>query len=109
MRVPWTTLRSNQLILKETNPEYSREGPMLKRKLQSFGHMMQRATSLKKILMLGKIEGRRKRGQQRMRWLGGIPDSMDMRLSKLQEIVKDREAWHVAVHGVEKSQTCLRD
>ena len=102
LRVLCTARRSNQLILKEINPEYSSEELMLKLKLRYFGHLMRRADSLEKTLMLGKIEGRRRRGWQRMRWLDGVTDSMDMSSSKLQEIVKDREAWHVAVHGVTK-------
>ena len=105
MRVPWTARRSNQSILKEINAEYSLEELMLKLKLRYFGHLMQRADSLEKTLMLGKIEGRRRRGHQRIRWLGGIADAMDMYLGKLREMVRDREAWCAAVHGVVKSQT----
>ena len=105
MRIPWTARRSNQLILKEINPDYSLEGLMLKLKLQYFGHLMQRTDSFEKNLMLGKIEGRR-RGRQRMRWLDGITDSMDMNLSNLQEVVEDRGGWRVAIHGVAQCTKC---
>ena len=109
LRVPWTARRSNQSILKEISPEYSLEGVMLKLKLQYFGHLMQRTDLLEKTLLFGKIEGRRRRGQQRMRWLDEVTDWMDMNLSKIWQSVRDREAWHAAVHGVTKSQVLLSD